>query len=142
MVDIHKKPGYDPVELFTDPRKKFMLPRIALKLLKKKLGFRTLLNVIPLDAQLVKGSHGAVDIDEKYYPILIDPSKKSENEQANKFIEPTSVFDIIKNHRMRNFLCFLLFPHPAIFKENIKKLIVGKTNESIFMILFLKIMII
>ena len=98
MVDIHKKPGYDPVELFTDPRKKFMLPRIALKLLKKKLGFRTLLNVIPIDAQLVKGSHGAVDIDEKYYPILIDPSKKSENEQANKFIEPTSVFDIIKNH--------------------------------------------
>ena len=79
-------------------KKKFMLPRIALKLLKKKLGFRTLLNVIPLDAQLVKGSHGAVDIDEKYYPILIDPSKKSENEQANKFIEPTSVFDIIKNH--------------------------------------------
>lgn len=98
MVDIHKKPGYDPVELFTDPKKKFMLGRIALKLLKKKLGFRTLLNVIPLDAQLVKGSHGAINIDEKYYPVLIDPRKKKEEEDSPKFIEPTDVFDIIKNH--------------------------------------------
>ena len=40
-VDIHKKPGYDPVEMFTDPDKPFMLPRIAFKLLKKKMGFRT-----------------------------------------------------------------------------------------------------
>ena len=98
MVDIHNKPGYDPVELFTDPKKKFMLGRIALKLLKKKLGFRTLLNVIPLDAQLVKGSHGAINIDEKYYPVLIDPRKKKEEEDSPKFIEPTDVFDIIKNH--------------------------------------------
>ena len=36
-VDIHRKPGYDPVELFFDPATKS----------------------IPLDARLVKGSHGA-----------------------------------------------------------------------------------
>ena len=36
-VDIHRKPGYDPVELFFDPVTKS----------------------IPLDATLVKGSHGA-----------------------------------------------------------------------------------
>lgn len=85
MVDIHKKPGYDPVELFTDPKKKLMLGRIVFKLLKKKLGFRTLLNVIPLDAGLVKGSHGAVNIDEAYYPIFVseDSSSKSERINAN-----------------------------------------------------------
>lgn len=59
-VDIHRKPGYDPVELFLDPD--IALPKVKIigKLLKKKLGFRTLLDVIPLDASLVKGSHGAL----------------------------------------------------------------------------------
>ena len=50
--------GYDPVEMFLDPRKKMIVPRIVLKLIKKKMGFRTLMNVIPLDASLVAGSHG------------------------------------------------------------------------------------
>ena len=54
-VDIHRKPGYDPVELFMNTSK----AKVATKLLKKKLGFRTLMDVIPLDATLVRGSHGA-----------------------------------------------------------------------------------
>jgi hypothetical protein len=60
-VDIHRKPGYDPVELFLDPA--IRLPRVTVgwKLAKRKLGFRTLLDVIPLDASLVKGSHGRED---------------------------------------------------------------------------------
>ena len=53
-VDIHNKPGYDPVELFTDPKKKLIIARIVYKLIKKKLGFRTMMDVIPLDASLVK----------------------------------------------------------------------------------------
>jgi predicted AlkP superfamily pyrophosphatase or phosphodiesterase len=53
-VDIHRKPGYDPVELFLGAPK----AKVAAKLLKKKLGFRYLMDVIPLDATLVKGSHG------------------------------------------------------------------------------------
>jgi predicted AlkP superfamily pyrophosphatase or phosphodiesterase len=57
-VEIHRKPGYDPVEMFLDPKKKMIVPRIVLKLIKKKMGFRTLMNVIPLDASLVAGSHG------------------------------------------------------------------------------------
>ena len=52
-VDIHRKPGYDPVELFMDSKLK-----AAVALAKKKLGFRYRMNVIPLDANLVKGSHG------------------------------------------------------------------------------------
>ena len=57
-VDIHRKPGYDPVELFLDPA--IRVPPLALgsRLVRKKLGFRTLMDVIPLDASLVKGSHG------------------------------------------------------------------------------------
>jgi predicted AlkP superfamily pyrophosphatase or phosphodiesterase len=92
MVDIHKKPGYDPVELFTDPKKPFMKLRIIWKILKKKLGFRSLLNVIPLDASLVKGSHGAINIAQDYQPIIITP--KTEVKEA---IAPTKVFDIIWN---------------------------------------------
>jgi predicted AlkP superfamily pyrophosphatase or phosphodiesterase len=52
-VDIHRKPGYDPCELFlTSPA------RAGFRLLQKKLGFRYRMDVIPLDASLVKGSHG------------------------------------------------------------------------------------
>ena len=57
-VDIHRKPGYDPVELFLDPQLKIPQVKVALKLLKKQLGFRYLMDVIPLDASLVRGSHG------------------------------------------------------------------------------------
>jgi predicted AlkP superfamily pyrophosphatase or phosphodiesterase len=70
-VDIHRKPGYDPVELILDPAINF--PKLALgwRLLKKALGFRTLMDVIPLDASLVKGSHGRPDAPEKHGPVLI-----------------------------------------------------------------------
>ncbi len=57
-VDIHRKPGYDPVELFLDPAIKAPALSIGWKLAKRKAGFRTLLDVTPLDATLVKGSHG------------------------------------------------------------------------------------
>jgi len=48
-VDIHRKPGYDPVELYFDPVNK----------------------CIPLNARLVKGSHGAPPRDDKQRSILI-----------------------------------------------------------------------
>ena len=56
-VNIHRKPSYDPVELFIDPRLNFLQEKVGLTLLKKKLGYRYLMNVIPLNASLVKGSH-------------------------------------------------------------------------------------
>ncbi len=70
-VDIHRKPGYDPVELFLDPR--LLLPKVAVawRLLKKALGFRMLMDVIPLDASLVKGSHGCVPADRDEHPVLM-----------------------------------------------------------------------
>jgi len=70
-VDIHRKPGYDPVELFVDPRIKLPKLKVAIKLLKKILGFRILMDLIPLDASLVKGSHGCIPNSREDYPILI-----------------------------------------------------------------------
>ena len=74
-VDIHRKCGYDPVELFLDPALKFPKVKLGLTLAKKKLGFRYLMDVIPLDATLVKGSHGRVPEDSQDWPLLIGDFK-------------------------------------------------------------------
>ena len=71
-VDIHRKPGYDPVELFVDPEIRFPLPATAWRLAKRKLGLRTLLDVISLkDTRLVKGSHGRPTDDPQHGPLVI-----------------------------------------------------------------------
>ena len=73
-IDIHRKPGYDPCELFIDPAIGFPKLKIAWFLLKKKLGLRGLLDVIPLDANLVKGSHGRDNVSNGEQPVLIGSS--------------------------------------------------------------------
>jgi len=73
-IDIHRKPGYDPCELFIDPAIRFAKLKIAKFLLKKKLSIRGLLDVIPLDASLVKGSHGRNNVPEDERPVLIGVS--------------------------------------------------------------------
>jgi len=70
-VDIHRKPGYDPVEMFLNPEIKLPMAKVGMKLLKKKLGFRYLMDVIPLDASLVKGSHGHIPSSPEDWPVLI-----------------------------------------------------------------------
>lgn len=70
-VDIHRKPGYDPCELFFDPKLWWPKGRAIRRLMQKKLGFRTLFDVIPLDATLVRGSHGLAVTDPGYRPLLI-----------------------------------------------------------------------
>jgi predicted AlkP superfamily pyrophosphatase or phosphodiesterase len=71
-VDIHRKPGYDPAELFLDPALSVPKARIAWHLAKSKLGLRSLLSVIPLDATLVKGSHGRLTESAEDGPVWID----------------------------------------------------------------------
>jgi predicted AlkP superfamily pyrophosphatase or phosphodiesterase len=70
-VEIHRKPGYDPVELFVDPALALPKARIALKVLKKAAGFRMLMDVIPLDASLVRGSHGRLTDAAADGPVFI-----------------------------------------------------------------------
>ena len=94
-VDIHRKPGYDPVELFLDPKIPLVKLKIAWRLLQKNLGLRMLMDVIPLDATLVKGSHGRRPADKKDWPVFI--TSRPEFLSA-KEIESTEVFQILLRH--------------------------------------------
>lgn len=70
-VDIHRKPGYDPLELFVDPAIRFPKLKVARRLLQKKLGFRYYMDLIPLDTQLIRGSHGRLPASRETGPLLI-----------------------------------------------------------------------
>ena len=71
LVEIHRKPGYDPLELFIDPRFRFSKLAVGWRLLRRKLGFRTLLDVIPTaPTSLVKGSHGIVVEEAEAGPLV------------------------------------------------------------------------
>lgn len=83
-VDIFKKPGYDPVEMFMSSK-----GRAAYKLLRKKAGFRYVMDVIPLDATLIKGSHGAINTTQGFHPVLISGQRHQDQLAA------TDVFGII-----------------------------------------------
>jgi predicted AlkP superfamily pyrophosphatase or phosphodiesterase len=79
-VDIHRKPGYDPCELIFSPAIRFPRLRAGLRLVQKKMGFRALFDIVPLDPRLVKGSHGLGAPDPLDRPVLIgdgpDPATK------------------------------------------------------------------
>ncbi len=70
-VAIHHKPGFDPCELFFDSRLRWLKLYMARKLLAKKLGFRVRFDVVPLDARIVRGSHGLAASDPLDRPLLI-----------------------------------------------------------------------
>ena len=91
-VDIHRKPGYDPVELFLDPKILFPKLRIAARLLQKKLGFRMLMDVVPLNAALVKGSHGCRPQNRADWPVLIT---RKDNGLHSENLLSTDIYDVI-----------------------------------------------
>ncbi|MEB2284028.1 MAG: alkaline phosphatase family protein [Polyangiaceae bacterium UTPRO1] len=93
-VDIHRKPGYDPVELFLDPALRLPQLKIAWTLAKKAAGFRTLMDVIPLDATLVRGSHGRPTDDPAAGPLVMtsEPALLPERPAA------TDVKDLVLRH--------------------------------------------
>ena len=94
-VDIHRKPGYDPVELFLDPKIPAVKLKILWRLLQKKLGFRMLIDVIPLDVTLVKGSHGCIPQSAADFPLLI--TSRPELLSSGQ-ISSLDVYHIIKRH--------------------------------------------
>ncbi len=93
-VDIHRKPGYDPCELVFDPKLTFPKFKAMRRLVQKKLGFRTLMDLISLDPSLVKGSHGRPADQEDSRPILIGQGPEPTNTNA---VPMTSVRDLIIN---------------------------------------------
>lgn len=94
MVDIHKKPGYDPVEMFMTSKL-----RAAYKLLRKKAALRYVMDVIPLDATLIKGSHGRMNTPSSFHPVLITDAKLSKME-----LQATDIYHIIWQHLAENYL--------------------------------------
>jgi predicted AlkP superfamily pyrophosphatase or phosphodiesterase len=70
-VEIHRKPGYDPAELFFDPADPWVKPRAALSLAKKKLGLRYSMRAVPLDPTCVRGSHGRLPDTSADAPVLL-----------------------------------------------------------------------
>jgi predicted AlkP superfamily pyrophosphatase or phosphodiesterase len=90
-VEIHRKPGYDPNELFLDPDDRFVKLRAAAALARKKAGLRYSLQVVPLDSRHVKGTHGLLPTTAEDAPVLIC----SEPEHARERIAATDVRDLM-----------------------------------------------
>ena len=71
-VDIHRKPGYDPMELFVDPAIALPKLKVAQRLLARRLGFRNLLDVTPIsDTSMLKGSHGLIAAEPGDGPVVM-----------------------------------------------------------------------
>ena len=90
-VEIHRKPGYDPAELFLDPGDKMVKLRAAGALAKKAAGFRYTMNVVPLDPSCVRGSHGRLPDSPQDGPVLLSSNPKG----ARDRVEATEVRDLL-----------------------------------------------
>lgn len=94
-VDIHRKPGYDPAELFIDPLLWAPKLKIGMALLKKRLGFRSLLEITPLDATLVRGSHGRVPASPAQAPLVITQQQAM---LADPVLDAPQIYWLILKH--------------------------------------------
>ena len=96
-VDIHRKPGYDPCEMFLDPSIRFPKLRVARRLAQKLLGMRYLMDVIPVNADLIRGSHGRLPDDPGDGPIFLSslPFGELNPEPEGGVVPMTSVHDRI-----------------------------------------------
>jgi len=98
-VNIHAKPGYDPCELFIDPALPLPKVKIAWTLAKKLLGMRYLMEVIPLDATLVKGSHGRHVDDPEEGPLFMTSETRLLD---NGSLKATDIHDLLLDHLFRD----------------------------------------
>jgi predicted AlkP superfamily pyrophosphatase or phosphodiesterase len=87
-VEIHRKPGYDPAELFLDPADRWVRLRAATALARRRLGLRATFPVVPLDASVVRGSHGRLPADPADGPLLLLPEAgRKDRYQATEVAE-------------------------------------------------------
>jgi predicted AlkP superfamily pyrophosphatase or phosphodiesterase len=66
-----QKPGFDPAELLVDPAVRLPVLRFAASRLRAALGLPPRLALTPVDASLVRGSHGRAETDPRRGPLLI-----------------------------------------------------------------------
>lgn len=99
-VDIHRKPGYDPCELFIDPSLRAPALRIGQWFVRSKLlGQRVLLDVIPLDASLVRGSHGRPTDRLEHGPVVL--SNAPELLGDGEAVDATAIKPLVLDHLFR-----------------------------------------
>ena len=86
------KASFTPLRtFFLDPKLASPKAKIAWTLAKRKLGMRSLMEVIPLDATLVKGSHGLPPPSREDSPVLIGgPGVALDRDE----MDATEVFDL------------------------------------------------
>ncbi|MBB4689063.1 alkaline phosphatase family protein [Amycolatopsis jiangsuensis] len=89
-VEIHRKPGYDPAELFFDPQDRFAKARAGLNLGKKFAGLRYAMDVVPTDPRWVRGSHGRLPDSSADGPVLLcsDPAGEPSGRIAATGVHP------------------------------------------------------
>lgn len=98
-VDIHNKPGYDPAELLIDPSIRFPRLKAARRLLQKRLGFRYKMDLIPIIAEGVRGSHGRLSPTPGKGPLI--GSNRPELIPEGP-ISATDVHDVLLSHLTGN----------------------------------------
>jgi predicted AlkP superfamily pyrophosphatase or phosphodiesterase len=91
QVEIHRKPGYDPAELFMDPEDRLVKARAGAALVRKKIGMRYVMRVVPLDPSPVRGTHGRLPADARDAPVLLC----SDASVARDRIAATEVRDVL-----------------------------------------------
>lgn len=104
-VDIHRKPGYDPLELFFDKSIRWPKLKAGLKVVKKKLGFRTTMDLIGFETALIKGSHGVRPKDTADFPVFIYSEQMSalvarcmQHRESSDLLNPLGFFDLMVHH--------------------------------------------
>lgn len=100
-VDIHRKPGYDPVELFVDPEIRIPKLKVAARLAQKLAGFRYYMDMIGLDASIVKGSHGRIPDEDRLEndgPVILCNNRQVESDGFHV----TDVRDLIMDLQFRS----------------------------------------
>jgi predicted AlkP superfamily pyrophosphatase or phosphodiesterase len=91
-VEIHRKPGYDPAELFFNPADKLAKAKAGLNLVRKKVGLRYAMQVVPLDPTYVRGSHGRLPLSADDGPVLLCSAPEAEPTGA---LAATDVRDLL-----------------------------------------------
>jgi len=94
-VDIHKKPGYDPCELLVDPAITLPALRVAKFKIARALGFRASLQLTPLNASLVKGTHGRTQLAPGFEPVVLAENSLLPD---TDFVSCQDISDIILRH--------------------------------------------
>ena len=95
-VDIHRKPGYDPTELFVDPKLRFPKLRVARRLAQKLLGFRYLMDVIGTDPSIVKGTHGRIFADPLDGPVVLSSERGLRADAISALAIKDTILDLLQ----------------------------------------------